>query len=377
MSDDLTNITQIWDVFFFPVLDSVLVYLFLCLLFGRENILRFKEHLFPKPSKKGKHRLKAYQLSPDRLKTLTKKPLSLLIVSLIICFTFYRLISHLSILFPIKIWYKPPVILLHCIDERELADVWSQYPNLTIDLLIDKISLTQGIVTDTIYSQDVEFTSSVDSVVKFCGLTSFFYFIICIRDFSVWAIVAIFSFISYLTASFICAVSFIFRRVPTKKLEWSKRYFSILKIMRSIPGEIRKIRKNSFALMRKAALKGVKNLFFAMRACVLFALCIFIFVILEFYTFQQYKGILTSQFYRELLIESEEHNPSDKTIEHFLQKIEVLQEENYGQLGLGFDFFIWSIDVPRISESSGFYKLPPIIRDFISRLEDNYSFRMS
>ena len=41
MSDDLTNITQIWDVFFFPVLDSALVYLFLRFLLGRENILRY------------------------------------------------------------------------------------------------------------------------------------------------------------------------------------------------------------------------------------------------------------------------------------------------------------------------------------------------
>ena len=91
--------------------------------------------------------------------------------------TFYTKKQNLKDSFG-SICYACPEIIQENSYDPELADVWSQYPNLTIDLLIDKISLTQGIVTDTIYSQDVEFTSSVDSVVKFCGLTSFFYFII-------------------------------------------------------------------------------------------------------------------------------------------------------------------------------------------------------
>ena len=375
MDTDLTNITQIWDVFFFPVLNSVLTYFFLLLLLGRKNILLFKERIFPK--KDGKYCVWTYQLSSegklirsysiinDNFIILLQKPLSLIVIFLIFCFAFDRLIGAFSNLFPVSTSYLPDIILLRRIDEKVLAEIWSQYPNLDLDLLIYKIQSTQEINTE--YS-----SLNIYIVVRFCGFISFFYLIICLLHFISKAISLIFSVVAHLILSLICIAGYALEHMPIKKVRNGE--YPLLNVVCST---LRKIRKYFSALISKIFLQELEIILPILRSFILFSVSILMFVIFSFCAFKYYEGKLVSYFYLEMVTESEKYDLSDETTNYFLQKIEILKEDqDYSQLGLNFAFFIWDINIQRISTHYNFYKLPHEIQEFVFWLEDNFSYTL-
>ncbi len=416
MGNTLMNLTKIWDAFFFPVLDTVVAWYFFLMLLGRKRILRIWNHICYK--KDGQYCRKAYQLDEDgnlvktykpindSLLELAGKPLSLILIALLACLAFYRIIMALSYMFPIHVSYQPSTILLQSYSERFLAEVWSKYPNLDLESLISKLQFNR-VQAATSYAYGAEFMLNLDSVVKFCGSVSFV--LLTITSFYSIFIVALLI-MAYLLHGGLCVVRFLLKKTGS----FLKRYVKKVPFLRSNHGQ-RKANSSrvkadtstnhtgefatSFSDIEHILFnRFISSVLFSVRALFMFLISMCIFLVCCLYQFKHTQGELVSSFERERIIETSGHESSEETINDFLSKVEeekgfirhdrhneyeTYETENvsdsynffrllYWREGIGvyLSFFGWYIEIPKPSEIILIGEVSPTIREFIHEADD-------
>ena len=365
------ELNKIWDTFFFPVLDSVIAYVFFLALFGRKKIIRFREHLFPK--KDGKYCRKVYQLSDEGklissyapisqdFMDLLHKPIPLIVICLIGCLAFYRLLSPLSLLCPIHVGYaSTTATLLDQVDNRTLAEIWSQYPNLDLDELITKVGLNRQASDD--YSYIGEFAANIDLVIRFCATISFVRLALCTVCFLAVGLIIILGFSMYLTFSLPLVLKFVIKCVPMKL-----PIVSFPRLLKTVPSFFKQIRTRLLEILKKASSIYLQNLLSALRTLLLFAISVLLFFLSSFQIINSFKNQMAYNFLLEKIVESEKYVVSDEVLNDYLQKVQEAQnEQNDMRL-----YFVVVVGFPGYSRdiTLNFNDFPPMMKEFMLNLE--------
>ena len=371
MGSDLMELNKIWDTFFFPVLDSVIAYAFFLALFGRKAIIRFREHLFPK--KDGKYCRKVYQLSAEGklissyapisedFMDLLHKPVPLIIICLIGCLAFYRILTPFSLLYPIYVSYEPTSIVpsLDQIDDETFATIWSQYPNLDFWELMEKVMLNR--LSNDDYSYLGEFVTNIDLVIKFCASISFIRLAFCAVCFLVIVFAITINFSLYLMFSLPLIFKFVTNYAPIKL-----RTISFPHSLKTAYSFLMRTRADLLKISNKALFSCLKKLLSAIRALLLCAVFILLSFISGFQIIHASKAETALAFHLEKIVESEKYIISDEILNDYLQKVQETRNE---QPDMRFHLVV-HVGFPGYSRViANFNDFPPMMREFILNFE--------
>lgn len=161
ISDSFLNITQIWEVFFWPIVSVAIVFLFIYFLVGKQYIsniyqkyriikidnkyYRQKHVKIKKEYSNGNNneRLILLPLSETSEKIIKaiQNPIVFVIIFLLLIYTIYKIINLCSTLYPIKYSFIGGSMLLYSTPKEILAEIWTYFPEYTIEYLYEKICI--------------------------------------------------------------------------------------------------------------------------------------------------------------------------------------------------------------------------------------------
>lgn len=159
ISDSFVNITQIWDVFILPIMSSTIVFLFLYFLVGKQCISNIyqkykiikidnkyyrQKHVKIKKGQSNKEeRVILLPLSEmsEKMMTVIRNPVVFVMILLLLVYTIYKIINLCSSLYPIRYGYNGEALLLYSTSKGTIAEIWTYFPEYTLDSLYRKISI--------------------------------------------------------------------------------------------------------------------------------------------------------------------------------------------------------------------------------------------
>lgn len=149
-----SNITQIWGVFFLPIVSMVLVLTFTFFLLGKQyirriyqkyKIIKIDNEYYRQKHVKTKKRLNKSKntqviLIPlseisEKMITMIHTPIVLIALALLLAYTMNKIIEACSDLYPI--WYSiiGSRMLLYSSSKEIIAEIWTYFPEYTLELL--------------------------------------------------------------------------------------------------------------------------------------------------------------------------------------------------------------------------------------------------
>lgn len=189
ISDSFTNITQIWEVFFFPIVSVAIVFLFIYFLVGKQYIsniyqkYRFikidnkyyrQKHVKIKKEHSNGYKDERVILLPlsemsEKMITAVRNPIVFVIIFLLFIYTIYKIISLCSLLYPIRYSFIGGSMLLYSTPEEILAEIWTYFPEYTIESLYNKINILGD---ESSYAKYADYSAihMFGSIFKFCSV---------------------------------------------------------------------------------------------------------------------------------------------------------------------------------------------------------------
>ncbi len=189
ISDSFVGITQIWDVFFFPIVSVAIVFLFTYFLMGKQFISNiYKKYKIIKIDNKY-YRQKRIKIKREHLKgnngervillplsemnekmvTAVQNPVVFIIIFLLSVYAIYKLINLCSLLYPIRYGFIGASMLLYSTKKEVVAEIWTYFPEYTLESLYEKINILGN---ESSYAKYVDYSANhmFESVFKFCSI---------------------------------------------------------------------------------------------------------------------------------------------------------------------------------------------------------------
>lgn len=189
ISDSFVGITQIWEVFFLPIVSVAIVFLFIYFLMGKQYIsniyLKYKiikidnKYYRQKRIKiKREHsngnkgeRVILLPLSEmsEKMVTAVQNPIVFIIFFLFSVYAIYKLINLCSLLYPIRYSYMGASMLLYSSPKEIVAEIWTYFPEYTLESLYQKISI---LGEESSYAKYVDYSAihMFGSIFKLCSV---------------------------------------------------------------------------------------------------------------------------------------------------------------------------------------------------------------
>lgn len=159
--DNFVNITQIWEVFFLPIVSTTIVFLFIYFLVGKQyirNIYRKykiikidnkyyrQKHIKIKKEHSNGNKDKRVILLPlsgmsEKMITAVRNPIVFVMILLLLVYTIYKIINLCSLLYPIRYSFIGGSMLLYSTPKEIVAEIWTYFPEYTLESLYQKISI--------------------------------------------------------------------------------------------------------------------------------------------------------------------------------------------------------------------------------------------
>ena len=176
---DLTNIADIWESLFFPLLDTICVFLFCYVLIGKERILQYcAENWAIRDGiilRRKKLRRSGYfakdapslylPVNNTFIKALQKFPVQLFIL-VIAVYSCHKFIFFVSRFYPVHYGYSITHIVLNSVQSPVLIEIWSHFPDYTFDTLCSKITSSSSHIHSALLI-------NLSCVAEFCSVLSF------------------------------------------------------------------------------------------------------------------------------------------------------------------------------------------------------------
>lgn len=158
---EITNITQIWEVFFFPIINVASVFLFIYFLLGKQSIckmyqkyklvridnkyyrqkhIKIKKEYTNIKKEESSIFLPLSQMS-EKVIIGAQNPIVLVIFFLLFVYALYKAIILCSSLYPIKYSICGSSMLLYSTPKHTVAKIWTYFPEYSLESLYRKISI--------------------------------------------------------------------------------------------------------------------------------------------------------------------------------------------------------------------------------------------
>lgn len=161
ISDSFVGITQIWEVFFLPIVSTSIIILFLYILLGKQYIYDiYQKYKLIKVDNKyyrQKHikmkrgcsnanknnRVILLPLSEMSINVITwvRNPIIFIVVFLMVVYTIYKMINLCSSLYPIRYSISGEAMLLYFVPKEIITEIWTYFPEYTLLSLYQKINI--------------------------------------------------------------------------------------------------------------------------------------------------------------------------------------------------------------------------------------------
>ncbi len=186
--EELLNITQVWEAFFFPIVSMILVFLFFLLLVGKDGIAKlYQKYKLIKVDDKyyrqkrikveknfGKDVPEPVILLPfseigQKIIITIQKPIALFTILLVLAYAIYKLIMVCANLYPITYAYSGSNLLLYSTYKGHIAKIWIYFPNYTLEDLYEKINIMGAECSYAKYF-DNSFCVMLGNIAKMCSI---------------------------------------------------------------------------------------------------------------------------------------------------------------------------------------------------------------
>lgn len=189
VSDSIVDITQIWEVFFLPIVSAAIVFLFIYFLMGKQYISNiYKKYKIIKIDNKY-YRQKWIKIKRDhsngnkgervillplsemneKMVAAAQKPIVFIIIILLSVYAIYKFINLCSVLYPIKYGFAGGAMLLYSTPKEIIAEIWTYFPDYTLESLYQKISILGD---ESSYAKHTDYRAiyMFGSIFKFCSI---------------------------------------------------------------------------------------------------------------------------------------------------------------------------------------------------------------
>lgn len=184
ISHSLTDITQIWEAFFYPVVSAVVVFSFSYFLMGKEyfnkvyrnhKLIKIDDRYYrqryikiKKNNTRGDGGKKAIYVPvpgmEEKFVTVFQNPIFFIIGLLV--YSIYKVINLCSSIYPLTYGFNGETLLLYSVSPESIAEVWAYFPDYSLELLYRKIN-TLG--TECSYAKYADY----GAIYLFCKLSEF------------------------------------------------------------------------------------------------------------------------------------------------------------------------------------------------------------
>lgn len=195
ISDSLIGITKIWEAFFFPIVSTAIVLLFIYFLLGKQYIYCIYQKYKIKKIDNKYYRQKYIKIKKEysngnknervilvplsekseKMIASVQNPIVSIIIFLLFAYTIYKIIIFFSSLYPIGYSFNGESMLLYSTPKEIVAEIWTYFPEYTLVSLYQKID-TLG--EECSYAKYVDYSAirMFGSIFKFCS-------VLCILNF--------------------------------------------------------------------------------------------------------------------------------------------------------------------------------------------------
>ncbi len=241
ISDNLVGITQIWEVFFLPIVSVAIVFLFIYFLMGKQRInhiyTKYKilkldnkyyrqKHIKIKIEHSNGNKRERVILLPlsemsEKMVISIQNPIVFIIIFLLSVYAIYKLINLFSLLYPIKYCFVGASMLLYSTPKEIVAEIWTYFPEYTLESLYQKISILGD---ESSYAKYVDYSAihMFGNIFKFCS-------VLCILNFFInkpKIIIYLRTLFLFLVCFFGVVLSFYFQFQKDAKVLEQKAYYT-------------------------------------------------------------------------------------------------------------------------------------------------------
>ena len=190
ISDSLIGITKIWEAFFLPIVSTVIIFLFIYFLMGKQYIhyiyRKYKIIKIDNKYYRQKHiKMKKKNLvnrrkdvgvifiplseRSEKIISASQNPIVFIIGVLLSVYAIYKLMNLCSILYPIKYAFSGGAMLLYSTPKEIIAEIWTYFPEYTLVSLYHKISILGEECSYAKYA-DYSAIHMFSSIAEFCSI---------------------------------------------------------------------------------------------------------------------------------------------------------------------------------------------------------------
>lgn len=184
ISHSLTDIAQIWEAFFDPIVSTIVVFMFAYFLLGKEYINKVyhnhklikidgkyykQKHIrIDKDNSKSNKKVIVLPLSGmgEKFLAMLQNPIFFVIGMLLLVYTIYKIVNLFSSWYPITYSYSINDLVLYSVPKEKLAGIWMYFPDYSLELLYNKIDVWGNECSYAKYFDD-------SAVYMFCKLSEF------------------------------------------------------------------------------------------------------------------------------------------------------------------------------------------------------------
>lgn len=189
ISDSFVSITQIWEVFFWPIASAMIVFLFIYLLVGKQyiksiyrkyKIIKIDNKHYRQKYIKMKREyssgnndeqviLLPFSEMNEKIIVLFQSPIVFAMILLLFIYAIYKIINLCSLLYPLKYSFSGVAMLLYSTPKEIIAEIWTYFPEYTLESLYQKISIMGE---ESSYAKYVDYSAihMFGSISKFCSV---------------------------------------------------------------------------------------------------------------------------------------------------------------------------------------------------------------
>ena len=191
MIQELSNFRQIWDAFLMPVISSIVIFVFITILYGKNFLYelyrkygfvkisnKYYKHKYIRVNKEKKVILLPISKEMENIIVKLQKPVIIIPLVLVISYILYQLIGIIDTLYPVSYFYTSPNNLLYSVPKYTIAEIWTYFPEYNIENLNTKINIWGE---ECSYAKYYDYSGIllIGSVCKFCSLLCIIKFFIC------------------------------------------------------------------------------------------------------------------------------------------------------------------------------------------------------
>ncbi len=189
ISDSFVSITRIWEVFCLPTVSAVIVFLFIYFLVGKQYIKNTyrkyriikidnrhyrQKYIKIKREHSSGNNYEQVILLPlsemnEKIIAVVQNPIVFVMILLLFIYTIYKIINLCSLLYPLKYGFNGAAMLLYSTPKEIIAEIWTYFPEYTLESLYQKISI---LGEESSYAKYVDYSAihMFDSISKFCSI---------------------------------------------------------------------------------------------------------------------------------------------------------------------------------------------------------------